>query len=295
MRSFLFLLLFTVTIPATAQKKKKKKKKEETTSYSVQPKVLGVVQTGMIAEASGIAASKNLRGCYWTHNDSGNKPEVYLLDSTAQLLSVITLSGTVNRDWEDVAEGAGPIPGKQYVYVGNIGNNAALNTDVQVFRFQAPARIPGHQVAVRPDVLNLRYPDGAKDAESLMIDPIGKSMYIVSKREKQVGIYKVPQLNFRNNERVTMQKVGTLPYSWITAADISQDGLHIAVKNKDNIYYWHRKPGESIETAMARPAVSLPYVPEKQGEGLTFKTDNSGYITISEGKHPALNFYPHKF
>ena len=301
MRKLLILLLIA-TMPVVAQKKKGKKDKKEkgkkelsATQSSIQPKVLGIVQSPAIAEASGLAASKVLRGCFWTHNDSGNKNEVYLLDSTGKLLSVVTLSGTVNRDWEDISEGIGPTPGKQYVYVGNIGNNVPLDIDVQIFRFEVPATIPGHQVSVRPDVLTLKYPDGARDAESLMIDPIGKSIYIVSKREKQVGLYKIPHLNFKNNEKVTMQKAGTLPYTWITAADISQDGHHIAIRNKNKIYYWHRNAGETVEAAMARPATSLPYVPEKQGEGLTFKTDNSGYITISEGKHPALNFYPHQF
>jgi hypothetical protein len=92
-----------------------------------------------------------------------------------------------------------------------------------------------------------------------------------------------------------MEKVLTLPYTWITAGDISKDGHHIIIRSDTKIYYWHRKNGESVEEAMAKPATELPYVPEKQGEGVTFKVDNSGYLTISEGKHPALYFYAHQF
>lgn len=292
--SYCLLVLFLFTaFNATAQKGKKKDKKKK--YNTVKPMVLGVVSTTEIAEASGLAASTALPGCYWTHNDSGGNAEVYLLDSTAQLLSVVHLKGTLNRDWEDIAEGIGPVAGKKYVYVGDIGNNLNLGIPMQIYRFTAPTVVPGHHVSVNPDVLYLSYPDGPKDAESLMVDPLSRNIYIVSKREKQVHLYRVPRFNFKNGDKVTLEKLITLPYTWITAADISQDGRHIIIRTKTNIYYWRRKGNESVETTMSQPAVSLPYAPEKQGEGVTFKAGNTGYITISEGKKPSLFYYPHSF
>ncbi|QHS62554.1 hypothetical protein [Chitinophaga agri] len=302
--SLLFISL-SITITATAQKKKKDHKKKDKQEQSdtkkkaalneaEKPQVLGIVQSPAIAEASGLAASKTLPGHFWTHNDSGNKPEVYLLDNKGQLISTIQLEGTKNRDWEDIAEGAGPIPHKQYVYVGDIGNNIRLDLHTHIYRFAVPAQLPGSKVAMRPEVLNLTFPDGPRDAETLMVDPLGGFLYVLSKREKAVGIYKTP-LNFKDGQNVTWQKVGTVPYTWITAGDISQDGRHIVIKDKSRVYYWTRQSGESVEAAMARPATVLPYVPEQQGEGIALMPDNSGYVTISEGKHPALNFYLHRF
>lgn len=295
----LLLIMLSIAIAAPAQKKKHKKKgkkSEQTASLneSEKPVVLGIVRSPAIAEASGIAASKALPGHFWTHNDSGNKPEVYLLGNKGELVSTIHLEGTFNRDWEDIAEGAGPVPSKQYVYVGDIGNNVQVDPRTRILRFAAPAQEPGQKANIKPDVLHVTLSDGARDAETLMVDPISHSLYIVSKREKAVGIYKA-NLNFKDGDKATFQKVGTVPYTWITAGDISQDGHHIVIKDKNHIYYWHRKQGETVEAAMAAPAVVLPYVPEKQGEGVTFRVDNSGYVTISEGKDPALNFYPHKF
>ncbi|ACU59227.1 hypothetical protein [Chitinophaga pinensis] len=302
----LLLLLLSIAISAPAQKKKKehkKKDKQEQSSSgkkkvqpnaSVQPQVLGIVQSSAIQEASGLAASRALPGYFWTHNDSGNKPEVYLLDNKGQLISTIQLEGIKNRDWEDIAEGAGPIPHKQYVYVGDIGNNIRLDLHTRIYRFQAPSQAPASKTTVKPETLQISYPDGPRDAETVMVDPINKFLYVVSKREKAVGIYKTP-LHFRDGEKVVMQKVGTVPYTWITAGDISQDGRHIVIKDKSLVYYWSRQAGETVEAAMARPAVSLPYVPEQQGEGIALMPDNSGYVTISEGKNPALNFYPHRF
>ncbi|SFE96918.1 hypothetical protein SAMN05518672_11381 [Chitinophaga sp. CF118] len=264
-------------------------------AFAQQPEVLGKIKSDKIAEASGLASSSTLPGCYWTHNDSGNKPEVYLLNSNGELLSTIHLKGVFNRDWEDIAEGVGPNPNKQYVYVGDIGNNAKLGIDVMVYRFPVPEKIPSKKAEVKPDYLYLRYPDGARDAESLMADPISRHLYVISKREKEVGLYKISNLDFKSGETAKMEKVLTLPFTWITAGDISKDGHHIIIKNDRKIWYWHRGKGESVEEAMSKPATNLPYVPEKQGEGLTFKTDNSGYLTISEGHHPSLFFYPHQF
>jgi hypothetical protein len=291
----LLLLLLLTALSAPAQHKQKKTKPSAPLNLTVNPTVLGIVQAASINEASGLAASKALPGHYWTHNDSGGEPEVYLLDNTAQLVSVVQLKGVSNRDWEDIAEGIGPVPHQQYVYVGDIGNNAHLDVHTHIYRFPVPAQLPGKQFTVKPDVLKIKYPDGPRDAESLMIDPIGNSIYIISKREKQVKLYKVPSLHFKDGDKVKLKEVGTLPYTWITAGEISQDGHHIIIKDKSNIYYWHRKQGETVETAMSRPATILPYIPEIQGEGLTFKTDNTGYLTISEGKRPALYFYPHLF
>lgn len=292
--SSLLLIMLSIAIAAPAQKKKHKKKKKAQQTEAVQPVVLGIVQSPAIAEASGIAASKALPAHFWTHNDSGNKPEVYLLDNKGQLVSTIHLEGVFNRDWEDIAEGPGPMPHKQYVYVGDIGNNVQIDLRTRILRFPAPVQVPGKKENVKPDVLHVAFADGPRDAETLMVDPIGRYFYIVSKREKAVGIYKA-SLDFKDGYRAVFQKVGTVPYTWITAGDISQDGRHIVIKNKDQIFYWHRNAGESVEAAMARAAMVLPYVPEKQGEGVTFSIDNSGYITISEGKKPAVNFYPHKF
>jgi DNA-binding beta-propeller fold protein YncE len=278
MRVFIALLLLS-GFSATAQK----------------PEKLGKIESDKIAEASGLAASTILKGCYWTHNDSGNKPEVYLINSKGELLSTIKVKGFVNRDWEDIAEGVGPDPRQQYVYVGDIGNNIKLGIDVMVLRFPVPATVPAKKAEVKPDYLYLRYPDGPRDAETLMVDPVSRHLYVISKREKQVSLYKVAQLDFKSGETAKMEKVLTLPYNWITAGDISRDGYHIIIKNDKTIYYWHRQKGESIEAAMAKPATILPYTPEKQGEGLTFKPDNSGYLTISEGKNPILYYYPHQF
>ncbi|MGO4288775.1 hypothetical protein [Chitinophaga sp. RAB17] len=259
------------------------------------PEILGHLATDKIREASGIASSIPLKGCYWTHNDSGNKPEVYLLNNKGTLISTIKLDGVSNRDWEDIAEGIGPVKGKSYVYVGDIGDNSGVRKHIRIYRFPEPEKLPAEDETITPDVLTLKFPNGARDAESLMIDPISKQIYIVSKREKEVSLYKTKQLFFKDGDKVVLEKLIRLPYSWVTSGDISKDGHHIVIKTLSTIYYWHRNSNESVEEAMAKPAKELPYVAEKQGEGVTITPGNDGYVTISEGKNAPIYFYKWKF
>jgi hypothetical protein len=264
-------------------------------AQTASPEILGHLATDKIREASGIASSVPLKGFYWTHNDSGNKPEVYLLNNKGVLISTIKLDGVSNRDWEDIAEGIGPVKGKSYVYVGDIGDNGGIRKHIRIYRFPEPEKIPGAQETVTPDVLTLKFPNGARDAESLMIDPISKQIYIVSKREKEVSLYKTKQLLFKDGDKVVLEKLLKLPYTWVTSGDISKDGHHIVIKTLTTIYYWHRNSNESVEDAMAKPAKELPYVIEKQGEGITITPNNDGYVTISEGKNAPIYFYKWKF
>ncbi|MBO9727773.1 MAG: hypothetical protein J7623_03935 [Chitinophaga sp.] len=264
-------------------------------AQTVTPDILGHLETDKIREASGIASSVPLKGCYWTHNDSGNKPEVYLLNHKGALISTIKLEEVSNRDWEDIAEGIGPEKGKYYVYVGDIGDNSGIRKHIRIYRFPEPGKMPAEKESVTPDVLTLKFPNGARDAESLMIDPIGKQIYIISKREKEVSLYKAGPLFFKDGDKVVLEKLIKLPYTWVTSGDISKDGHHIVIKTLTTIYYWHRNTNESVEEAMSKPAKILPYVVEKQGEGITITPANDGYVTISEGKNAPIYFYKWKF
>ncbi|RAJ87603.1 hypothetical protein CLV59_101363 [Chitinophaga dinghuensis] len=275
--------LFSLTLSAAAQDVSTEK-----------PVMLGKIDNDKLDEASGIASSVPLKGYFWTHNDSGNKPDVFLINSNAHVVSVLRIENASNKDWEDIAEGIGPEKGKSYVYVGDIGDNAGMRNHIKIYRFLEPTTVPAAKATVTADVLKLEYPDKPKDAESLMIDPISKNIYIISKRQKSVHLYKTPLL-FKNGDHAVLKELLTLPFTWVTSGDISKDGHHIVIKTLTTVYYWHRNTGETVEQAMARPGKQLPYIPEKQGEGITITTNNDGYVTISEGNASPVFFYKWKF
>src|SRR6056297_708394 len=64
---------------------------------------IGVVTNSRINEASGLASSYNIPRAFWTHNDSGDGPNLFLIDSTGKTLTTGSVDDATSRDWEDMA------------------------------------------------------------------------------------------------------------------------------------------------------------------------------------------------
>ncbi len=252
------------------------------------------IDNPILEEMSGLAFSKNHPDKFYTHTDSGGEVAVYILDSLGNEIGKIILEDVENRDWEDIAVGPGP-NGKSYVYVAEIGDNAAVHKSVKIYRFLEPSKIE-KEITLKPEVLKFKYPDGAMDAESLFVDPISGDLFVVSKRNKKNTLFRLRSNDFGKKD-VIAEELGKLPFTSATAADISQDGSKILIKNYFKIYYWDRKQGEKIADALSRDPKELPYVPEPQGEAIGFQPDGKAYYTISEKRfniHPVLYRYPAK-
>ncbi len=262
---------------------------------------LGVVESDAIIEASGISASSKNPGVFWTFNDSGGENKIYAFSSSGKDLGTYQIEGAINKDWEDIAIGPGPTENEQYIYIGDIGDNGKTRYFKYIYRIQEPyvdsSQAPVDTVLEGVSRLIFRYPEGIKyNAESLMIDPLNKDIYIVLKEydsrvyrvKKPYSFHWTPEIIVDTLEVVT----SLLLYSKANAADISSDGKEILIKDDDIVYYWNRGEYESIENALIKDPVILPYIKEPNGEGICWAPDVSGYYTLSEGLHPHLYFYP---
>ncbi|MCB0712442.1 MAG: hypothetical protein KDD67_08950 [Ignavibacteriae bacterium] len=261
----------------------------------------GVVANDAINEASGLAVSRTQPGVLWTHNDSGDTTRIFAVGKSGENLGEFYLEGVGARDWEDIAVGPGPVEGQSYIFVGEIGDNGAVYDTKRIYRFAEPLVShngnPVEATVTNVETITYRYPDGPRDAEALFVDPLTRDIYVVSKREESVRIYRAayPQ---STSETITLEHVGTLgSLTLITAGDISPDGGEILLKNYLAVYYWPRKPNETVAEAMKQKPLILPYTPEPQGEAIAWEPDGSGYWTVSEEfqEIPArLWFYPRK-
>jgi hypothetical protein len=205
--------------------------------------VVGAFQEKYLDEISGIAASGINKGLYYIHNDSGDTSRFFTINPEGgKLAATVYYKGDPKeplgvRDCEDIAVGPGPITGKNYLYVGDIGDNGAVRRYITVYRMEEKTAWAndGVQKAIAVPI-HFKYPDGPKDAESLMIDPIQKLIYIVSKRKDSVGVYTSP-LIYKPNDTLILTKRcklyfdGFKPFKWITAGDISKDGQQILLKS----------------------------------------------------------------
>lgn len=253
------------------------------------------IDADQIDEASGMVDSRSMPGTLWVEQDGGNPDELSLLGYDGRIRGKVTIPNAKNRDWEDLASGPGPVPTINYLYLGDIGDNNGQYGQYTIYRFPEPQNLTS---AVGPvDPIKFTYPDGARDAETLMLDPQTRDLYIVSKRETKVRLYRLafPQ----STTSVTRaESLGELPFTFVTGGAFSPDGTEIVLRTYTNIFYWNRKTGQSVADAIQLTAArDLPYRLEPQGEAICFDRENKGYFTLSEKANsinPTLNYYLRK-
>ncbi len=259
--------------------------------------VLGQIKDSRLTEISGIAASIKYPGHFWVHNDSGDDENIFLIDTLGNTIARVFVLNITSRDWEDIAVGPGPEEGESYIYIGDIGDNNKVHSFSYVYRLEEPnldTSLFNQNISIsrnQVSAFTYRYADGPRDAEILMIDPATKDLYIVTKRENNVQIYTMPYPQIDKDSLILTRSDVTLPFRMTNGGDISADGGEILIKNLTTVFYWKREPGESIIGALARKAMTLPYIEEPQGEAIAWLRDRSGYITVSEGRNENIYLY----
>jgi len=261
-------------------------------------KKLSEMKDDRIEEASGLAMSKVNAGYLWTHNDSFNDPDIFLVDKDLKIRLTCRLAGVSNRDWEDIAVGPGPEEGKSYIYLGEIGDNLAQYQVKVIYRFEEPVLTAGVKklTITKFDTIAFQLPDGKKDVETLLLNPVSKDLYVVSKREEPVHVYEL-KYPYSVHDTLTAKDIATLPMTLTVAGDFSADGKEIVMKNYKNIFYWRNDSSRPVAEVLKDKPKILPYTEEPQGESITWDDDGSGFYTLSEkkkGKKSFLYFYPRK-
>jgi hypothetical protein len=252
------------------------------------------VKSDLLTEISGIAASRQHDGLIWAHNDSGGQPLVHLLGPLGEDLGEWPLQGAEAVDWEDMAIGPAP-DGGHYLYLADFGDNVSARSEIVVYRALEPSDIASSQ-PIPVDSFRFTYPGGARDAESLFVDPLDGDIYIVSKYLdlSPSEVYRAdaaiePGTTTELELVAEIEPTGLLPIA--TAATISADGTVILLRTYSDVLLWERDPAQSVATAMTGSPCRAPAVGEPQGEAITFLPDGSGYVTISEGSNPPINLF----
>jgi hypothetical protein len=103
-----------------------------------------------IKESSGLI---EIDGILWTHNDSGGEPKLYAINpSDGSITRVVTIINATNRDWEDITYS------KEYVYIGDFGNNNGNRKDLCIYRISRAALSSGAS-SVASEKINFYYDD----------------------------------------------------------------------------------------------------------------------------------------
>lgn len=235
--------------------------------------------------------SRTQRGVLWTHNDSGDSARLLAVTTRGRLLADVPVAGAGNVDWEDIAAGRGEL------FAADIGDNLARRATIAVYRVAEPrvADAAGGGAAVAASRIDLRYPDGARDAEALLRDPSSGALVIVEKRYGgRAGVYVAARP--AAGATATLRRSGRLQAgvgAGVTGGDVSADGRTIALRTYDRAFVWRRRAGESVAAALLRRPCSAgaDLLVEGQGESLALSRDGRAFYSVPEGIRPALRRY----
>jgi hypothetical protein len=277
------------------------KSRSETSPYGP-PKVIGSIKNASIKESSGIVASRTARGVYWTHNDSGDGPFIYAIGTEGDSFGVWRVTGAEAVDWEDISIGPGPVAGRSYLYIGDIGDNSSARKEIVVYRVLEPRAALADQKSSKSKpritesaaAIRLRYPDGRHDAEALLVDPKGGNIYIVTKVALQnPTIYEaIAPLNSANP--IMMKSLGELkvpsPFGGIiTGGSVSPDGKRIVLCDYFQGYEAVLPANSSnFDDIWKQRLVSFDFGKRKQGEAIAYRLDGFALIGTSEGRGSSL-------
>ncbi|NUP21893.1 MAG: WD40 repeat domain-containing protein [Streptomyces sp.] len=228
-----------------------------------------------ITESSGLAASRQHPGIYWTHNDQDKGAYLYAVDSsTGETVATITMTGVgTPRDVEAISMG----PDNQ-LYVGDIGDNDGVQWPyVWVYRLPEPKTLKDQSVRATQYVV--KYTDGTRDAESLVVHPKTGRVYIIDKQEDGGHLYEGPAELSPSGTNVF--KPVTPVGLWATDAAFSPDGKTLAVRGYFGglAYDWNGGKIKRLERIS---------VPLGQGESISYSPDGSKIMLGSEGAGSAV-------
>lgn len=245
---------------------------------------LGKITNAILSEVSGITESAYQEGYFWVHNDSGDKGQIYLIDSLAKLKVTLKLEGLNLIDCEDIAKVI--IDHKSYLLLADIGNNRQNRELLTIYMIPEP-KVDFDNTVLQVEAKNIRkivfkYADKKRDAEAIFVDQQHKELYIVSKRDFESTVFSFPLSAVESSAVLTLQPKLYLPFTFTTGADMRLDGRYIVIKNLTSVYMWERSLDEPVLTTLSRSYYEIPYKIEPQGEAICFATKRRYFYTISE-------------
>lgn len=258
---------------------------------------VGRLENSRLDEASGIAASRLHDELFWAINDDG--PAVlHALSPAGADLGRVLIDGARNRDWEDIA--AFELAGTAYLIVADIGDNDAEHEYLSLYVVEEPAMEADEtELAWRID---FRYPDGARDAEALAVDPVARQVYVLSKRTLPAELYRLP-LQPGDGATITAEFVGYLDklpqpspaelqnpagsgYGWQpTGMDFAPDGRSALVLTYAGLNFFSRSAGQSWPDALQGRAMHFSLRSYRNAESVAFTRDSEAAMVTVEQKH----------
>lgn len=232
-----------------------------------------------ITESSGLAAARATSDVFYTLQDAGGDPILYLFSSDGSGLGEQAVQGAENIDWEDLAPGPCPasVGGADCLYIGDIGDNDGNRDEIVVYVVPESTGPIVEAAACR-----LSYPDGeAHDAEALLISPDGTLRIVTKSGEGDPKVYRL-DAPACDGGLETLEEEAELSLSGedeadreVTGGAMSADGGTLVLRSYSQAWVWR-----GCQINWSKPEV-FSLASEPNGEAITFVGDT--LYTSSEG------------
>ena len=267
--------------------------------------LLGTIKDSDVTESSGLAISGATPDAFWTHNDSGHKPNLFLIATKGKTLARCKLKDARNVDWEAMA--SFQHDGEPWLMVADVGDNTLNRTKLKIYLLPEPKlstkkKKSGQKLESNASVFEFTYPDGAHNVEAAAVAPDGKSVWLIEKiysndmRPIQPGIYQLPLKpsdfdvkSQREPSERSATRLADYPIRNVTGMAFSPDGRRLIIRNYVNAHFYTRSDGqtwEEVVTGTKPTPVVLPL--QSQGEAICFTPDSKSVLITSEFKRSTI-------
>ncbi|HEU4693388.1 MAG TPA: hypothetical protein VFS23_33725 [Vicinamibacterales bacterium] len=257
-----------------------------------------------LRESSGVVVSRTQPGVLWSHNDSGDGPNLYAIDITGRLLARFSITNAMARDWEDISSGpcpanvaaAQPAQPSGCLYIADTGDNTEVRREVTIYIVAEP-RVGGSDASptVTARSLNFRYAEGPTDAEAIAVRPNGDITIVSKGRKGKIDFFiltadtvtralasgETVAARYNGNTGIPPEdRTGRLA----TSAAVSPDGMTLAVRTYYEIYFYGlvNERGETRWRDLERPCALGDAEP--QGEAIDFLDESTLLITSERAR-----------
>lgn len=250
-----------------------------------------------VRESSGLVISDRYP-VFWTHNDSGDGPVLYAVDSTGAIVGRARIARVKARDFEDLGKGRCPSRWSHEpycLYVADTGNNDRSRRVLSIYVLAEPQ--PGSDMAeVEAGRLRFSYPDQRSDVEALAVAPNGDLLLVSKGRRGGVRGYRIPVAEVERaldtEDLAEVEALGILPFEpsirhrrLITGGTYA-DSL-LVLRTYEGIYGFRYEDG----TWISRGACTIR-PQEPAGEAIAYASGNR-FLLSSEagpGRYPSLHW-----
>ena len=246
-----------------------------------------------IHEASGLVASRQWPGVYWTLNDANNAPIIYAFDQGGAPRGAFRVSGANNVDWEALQLGTDD-DGGFALYIGDTGDNDQIRRDPVVYRVPEPEpAAPGSTAlseTATATAFRFVFPGRSHNAEAMLVHPQTGEITLITREVSGLSlVYRLPTPLDGGNvmmadlvDVLDIRPLGTGPNSQVTDATISADGHHIAVRTYSAVLIFDAPDGIAPERLWGQAPAVFQLADGWKGEGMTYKLDSDDLMTIGE-------------